>query len=246
MRLSHFVAQSGIASRRYCEAEIKNGKVSVNGKKVIFPYFQIDPEQDTIRYEDKHLRLEEKRSYLLHKPKGYICSSSDPYASRLARDLLPATKQLRLYNIGRLDRDSEGLVLFSNDGYLTQYLLHPRYGVNKVYLVYVQGIVKRCDLAEMKVGIYDKGEFLKLESATIVRQGRRTTLLKIMLRGGKKREIRRLFQRFHHPVKRLLRIAIGLLKLGKFNPGFWRELSANELILLHNHIVLPSNKSYTC
>jgi len=165
---------------------------------------------------------------LLHKPKGYTCSSSDGHAKRLAIELLDIPPTLRVFNVGRLDRDSEGLILFTNDGDFADKIAHPRNGVEKEYVVHVVGEVNGTVLQKMERGIRDEGELLKARKAAMTKKRSNGAVLKIVLREGKKREVRRLCKRVDLEVRRLIRVRIGALKMGKFSPGFHRELTAEE------------------
>lgn len=228
MRLAHFLASTGLAARRKCEELIEQGKITINGEEAQSLSIEVDENQDEIRLDGKRLVLAAKRYVMLYKPVGYTCSSDDQYAEKLAIDLLPQSLG-RLFTVGRLDRDSEGLLLCTNDGQWANLLAHPRYGVTKLYRVSVAGNYSRAVLDQMRKGVVNEGEFLRPLKVFEVRAGRNFAQLEILLNEGKKREIRRLCYSCGLEVKRLLRLRIGDLKLLKLKPGEWRELKPEEI-----------------
>jgi 23S rRNA pseudouridine2605 synthase len=229
IKLGHFMAKAGVASRRACEALIRSGEVAVNGKLVITPAERIDPKTDMVRYQGYNLSIPERVYYLLHKPKGYTCTASDPTAKRLAVDLLEIPPGLRVFNVGRLDRDSEGLILFTNDGDFSDHIAHPRRGIDKEYVVHVQGDVNGKHLQRMEHGIRDRNELLKADKASLVRKRSNGAVIRIIISEGKNREVRRMCMGVGLQVRRLIRTRIGPLTMGKLNPGFNRPLTADEI-----------------
>ncbi len=231
IRLARFLAACGVGSRRGCEGEIRRGTVSVNGTVVYTPACVVDPRVDIVCWRGSRVVPGEAVYIALYKPPGVTCSLSDPHASRLVSRLLPAAFG-RLFPVGRLDRDSEGLLLMTNDGACAQRVAHPSYGVRKVYLVDCQGGLAPKELARLKRGIVDRGEFLKPRSVHRVKIWRGGLRLKFVLVQGRKREVRRLCAAVGLTVTRLLRISIGGLRLGTLKPGQWRRLSPVEAAAL--------------
>lgn len=231
VRIQKYLANRGIASRRKIETMVRQGLVTVNGRVVEdLPCF-VDPAGDTITVDGKKVAAERSRRvyYLVNKPRGYICTSSDPEGRRRVHDLIPPIPE-RVYCVGRLDADSTGLVILTNDGSLTNRLTHPRYGVEKTYLVNVPGKVDGHDIEKIIAGQYLDGKKTNPDSVRILRRTRTSTLMKIGLREGKNREIRRLLAKRGYTVRRLRRIRIGPisdrgLKTGNFRPLTTKEVS---------------------
>ena len=230
--LSSYLAQSGVGSRRACEQVIIAGHIKVNGCRIKALNTYVDPHQDRVTYNGKPLTIQKKRYLLLHKPKGYTCSSKDTHAEKLVFDILRPAPKERLFTVGRLDKDSEGLLLLTNDGQFAYLLTHPRFNIQKTYLVTVKGAIIPADVRQIENGIMDHGELLKAVSAKIIARRASGSTLRIVITDGRKREIRRMCQRLNYDVKRLIRTIIGPLKLGTFRPGYYRELSAKEVELL--------------
>lgn len=227
MRLAHFLASTGLAARRKCEALIEEGKITVNGEEAQSLGIEVS-ETDDIRLDGQRLVIAKKRYVMLYKPVGYTCSSDDKFAEKLAIDLLPRTLG-RMFTVGRLDRDSEGLLICTNDGQWANLLAHPRYGVTKLYRVSVSGNYNQDVLERMRKGVVNEGEFLRPLKVFESRAGRNFAQLEILLNEGKKREIRRMCYSCGLEVKRLLRLRLGNLKLLKLKPGEWRDLTPNEV-----------------
>ncbi len=229
MVLARFLARAGIGSRRSCEALIRTGAITINGRVVSEPAVRVDPYRDRVSCHGRVLSILASRYYLLNKPRGYVCSSRDRHASKLAIDLLDIPRNERVYSIGRLDKDSEGLLLFTNDGDMAQTLMHPRFGITKTYRVYVDGPLARSDMKVLEAGIIDDSEVLKAVSGRVIRSGRKSAVVKIVVAEGKKREIRRMAAQLNRRVTRLLRIAFGPIKLGTLESGSWRPLTDAEV-----------------
>ena len=232
MNLIKFIASSGAASRRKAEELIRAAHVTVNGSTVTDPACKVS-ENDQVFLDGRQLFPEEKFYYiLLHKPRSYVCSSADRHAEKLAVDLLKSIPA-RLVSAGRLDKDSEGAIIFSNDGNFINFLAHPRYGVLKTYIVHTASPLAPEDLLRIQQGIADGSELLKAESVRQLGKKR----YEFILNEGKKREIRRLTAACGAPTKRLIRIKIGTVELGTLPAGSFRELSAAEISSLRgvNH-----------
>lgn len=258
-RLHKVLAHAGVASRRKAEQLILEGHVRVNGKIVSELGTQVDPARDRIQVDGETVRAEKKVYIVLHKPKGCL-SDRDPSApfdstqgrgsGQAARgkpsalDLIPSGE--RLYAAGRLDANSEGLLLLTNDGDLAHCVTHPRFGHVKEYLALVEGVPTEKTLARLQRGIWYEGDLLRVDSAEIVRHlgaaarrqhwneaGKGECWLRIILHEGKKREIRHLGGAVGHPVRRLIRVRIGPIELGTLPVGQWRELDAREVREFH-------------
>jgi 23S rRNA pseudouridine2605 synthase len=234
-KLQKFLADSGICSRRAGEELIKDGQVSVNGEPATLG-MRINPERDVIKVGQKRIQSKFSKPliFMVNKPKGFTCSNDDPHAERLVFELLEARhRNTRLFCAGRLDRDSEGLVILTNDGNLAHKLTHPSQQVRKKYQVEIHEPLEYEDMRSMLAGIEDEGEFLQLDEIR-AKSGNPvgSTKLEITMGHGKKREIRRCFQRFRYKVKKLRRVAIGGIRLGKLPLGTYRDLKDSEIDLL--------------
>lgn len=234
-RLSKFLAQCGVASRRACDTLIEAGKVTINGKVVLTPFTRVNSTSDQVAVDGVICSSEEQKYYIaLNKPRGYVCTSKDRHADKLALDLIDLP--VRLFSIGRLDKDSEGLILFTNDGDLAQKVGHPSFMIKKKYLVTIGGSFRGEDGKVLERGIRDKGEILKPLSVRFIRKTREgRSVLEFTLYEGKNREIRRMCDHMDWHVRRLERMSIGKLKLDTLKSGEWRELTKLEL----KHLVTP-------
>ncbi len=224
-RLVKFLSSAGIASRRAAGDLVKSGRIAVNGTIITEPGFRLNP-NDRVSCDGTPVLPTEKKYYImLNKPRGYVCTNADPHAERKAVDLIRLTPPVRLFSAGRLDKDSEGLILFSNDGDYVAKLTHPRYEVRKVYLVRLRRELTPAEIEMMLHGIRDNGELLRV--LEVSRCGDAT--YQLTLNEGRNREIRRLTARIGSPTRRLKRLRIGELSLGKLPPGSWRELTPEEV-----------------
>jgi 23S rRNA pseudouridine2605 synthase len=229
-RLNKVLAHAGVGSRRHCDDLILAGRVAVDGQVVRELGTRIDPEQQ-IAVDGKPLRGEPLVYWLVHKPRGYLCTNHDPAGRPLAIDLLGHVPQ-RVYTVGRLDEDSEGLLLMTNDGDLAHRLMHPRYGVRKKYLVQVAGKPRQEDLDKLTKGVWLSDGFVKAQAVRRLRPQGESTWLEIVLSEGKNREIRRMLARLGHKVMRLRRTALGPLHLDRLPAGKSRRLRPEEVARL--------------
>jgi 23S rRNA pseudouridine2605 synthase len=238
-RLQKLLADAGLASRRGAEALIRAGRVRVNGRTAALGE-SADPERDAIAVDGRPLRLEPKGYWLLHKPRGVVTTRSDPGGRPTVVDLLPPpARRLRLYPVGRLDLDSEGLVLLTNDGALAQRLLHPSFESEKEYVVDVRGVPSDEALRRLAEG-FPLGAGERPTAPAGVARGRRgargaRTRLHVVLREGRKRQLRRALAALGHPVERLVRVRIGPLRLRGLAPGEARALTRGERSALERH-----------
>jgi 23S rRNA pseudouridine2605 synthase len=232
MPLPRFLAMAGVASRRASIRMVASGRVSIGGKTVTEPGRRVDPRTDHVCVDGRPVTVEVVRYILLHKPVGYVCSARDRHASRLALDLLGDSVGERLYSVGRLDRDSEGLLLFTNDGLLAHRLMHPRYEVPRTYEVTVHGKPSPSDLQRLLDGVADAGDRLVATAAECLGGDAGRTRLRVVVREGKKREVRRMCAAIGCRVARLVRVAFGPLVLDDLPPGSWRDLTVPEIAAL--------------
>ena len=230
-RLQKVMAEAGIASRRHCEEMILDGKVKVNGKVVLNLPVMVEPKHDVIIVSGKKLRPEKKVYYLLNKPKKAVCTNSDPEGRRRAIDLLTGVRE-RVYPVGRLDTDSNGLLILTNDGELANQLTHPSYGIVKTYIAEVQGYVTGEKTAQLAKGIFLPTGKAQIEGVKILERNKRRSLLEIQLREGRNRQIRIMLLKIGHSVKHLTRVKIGNLTLRGLGPGKFRELTKAEVTAL--------------
>lgn len=226
--LSKYLSTCGIASRRKSCEFIRQGRVLVNGKTNNEPGFKISPD-DEIIFDGRKVVSHSRIYVMLNKPRGYICTSDDPHASKKAIDLieLPVEqKNVRLFSAGRLDKDSEGLLIFTNDGDYAEKIMHPRYEIQKEYKVKIDSEITDAKLDELRAGITDDNEFLRPEK--IIRDGKcRYTFV---LNEGKKREIRRMVKHAGAKTLSLKRVSLGKLELGDLKTGQWKYLSPEEIL----------------
>jgi len=226
MRLNRFLAAAGVASRRKCDELIAAGRITINGS--ICTDFSAQPsERDHVKVDGKLVRLERTMTIALNKPPGFVSTRSDPHARDTIFDLLPP-KFPRLFNIGRLDTQSEGLLLLTNDGDLAQRLIHPRFKIEKEYEVTLDRQWNSEDAQKLSRGIFLDGR--RAQIARLHSIG--PTRLRVVLRQGINQQIRRTLYAVGYEVKRLVRIRIGNLRLGDLPRGQWRPLSKSELASL--------------
>ncbi len=240
MRLQKYLAQAGVASRRASERLIVEGRVTVNGHAVTALGSQVDPEHDRVAVNGDPVRAKRRLYVALHKPRGYICTRRDPEGRRTVFKLLPE-EWSDLYPVGRLDRDTEGLLLLTNDGEFCLRLTHPRYGMHKTYVAVVAGRVEAAVLQPLTRGLRDQGDFLKAEQTRLLEANNTHSVVELMLREGKYREVRRMFTALGLTVEALRRIRIGPIKLGELPPGKWRVLTAAEIRSLLSSAALSTH-----
>ncbi len=230
LRIQKHLAAMGVASRRAVEEMILEGRISLNGKLISDVPCFVDPLADEIRVDGRPVRKRPPKLtyFLLNKPKGVVCTQSDPQGRPRAVDLLPKTPE-RLFCVGRLDADSIGVILLTNDGELTQQLTHPSYGVPKTYVVQVDGGIGSEEIEKLKRGVWLDGNRTKSASVKVLRRSHKMSLIEIQLFEGRNREIRRLLARLGHKVRRLKRVAIGKITDRGLKVGSCRELTPAEV-----------------
>lgn len=238
-RLQKFLASAGLGSRRQCEELIRTGRVTVDGLPVENPGINVTPLKQVVEYDGERLKPERLKYFVLNKPKGVLCTNHDPAGRTRVIDLF-AKERVRLFPVGRLDEDSEGLLIVTNDGDLANQLAHPRYRIYRTYRVQVAGFPTNEKLQQLRDGIFFReGKFQVISAKFAGKQGK-SAFLEIVLGQGHNREIRRLFARIGHKVMSLQRIAFGPIRLGKQKVGQYRELTRNELEELRS--ILERNK----
>ncbi|MCE5262376.1 MAG: rRNA pseudouridine synthase [Deltaproteobacteria bacterium] len=228
-RLQKLLAGAGVASRRAAEKMIAEGRIRVNGIVVTEPGTKADPGRDEIRVDGKLISFEMERVYiLLHKPQGYVTTLHDPQGRPIVTDLLSGVAE-RVYPVGRLDYDSEGLIILTNDGEFSQRLQHPRHEIPKTYRVKVEGNPGRAEIQMLEKGFdLPDGRFAPVD-VQVEKTNRASTWLRLTISEGRNRVVRRAFEALGHPVRRLVRIAIGDVTLDGVREGDWRILTPKEV-----------------
>jgi 23S rRNA pseudouridine2605 synthase len=227
-RLNKFLAHAGVGSRRHCDDLIVHGRVVVDGQKVRELGTRIDPEHQKVQVDGQPIHAERLAYWLVHKPRGYLCTNHDPAGRPRAIDLVPHVPQ-RVYTVGRLDEDSEGLLLLTNDGDLAYRLMHPRFGVFKTYHAQVAGKPSREDLQQLLKGVWLSDGHVKARRVKRLKSQGESTWLEVVLSEGKNREVRRMLARLGHKVLRLRRVAIGPIRLDRLPKGKSRRLKPEEV-----------------
>lgn len=228
-RLQKILSRAGIASRRAVEKMITEGRISVNGIVTTVLGHKADPQKDAIRVDGRLVCLETEKIYLvLHKPKGYVTTLSDPQGRPIVTDLLSGIA-VRVYPVGRLDYDSEGLLILTNDGEFAQRLQHPRFGIPKTYRIKVEGRLAKGELKSLEKGIdLPDGKFLPA-GMRIEKTNPGSTWVTLTLTDGRNRVIRRAFDAIGHSVTRLIRVAVADITLSPLGEGRWRTLTPGEV-----------------
>ncbi|MBN1829291.1 MAG: rRNA pseudouridine synthase [Deltaproteobacteria bacterium] len=228
-RLQKIIARAGVASRRKAEEMIREGRVAVNGQTVALLGSKADPDVDEIRVDGCRITVESELVYLLlYKPAGYVTTSNDPQGRPIVTDLIRAVPE-RLYPVGRLDYDSEGLLILTNDGQFAHKIQHPRHGILKSYLVKVRGVLNDADIAAIGEGRHLEDGFFRPREVRLERRNPKSTWLTVSLTEGRNRIIRRYFDTFGHPAARLIRTSIGHIEVGSLKEGEYRMLRKREV-----------------
>ena len=229
IRLQKLLAQSGVASRRKCEELMLDGLVEVDGEVVTRLGTKVDPRTAVIRVDGKRLPPVSPNVYLvLNKPRGVVSTMSDPEGRRCLADLV-ADRPERLFHVGRLDTDTEGLILLTNDGDFAQKVAHPSYELEKTYVAEVSGVAERDLVRRLEAGIEVEGQPVDVHRAKVISTARDRSIVELTIHEGRNRIVRRLMEHVGHPVRRLTRTAIGPLTLARLRPGEMRELTVAEL-----------------
>jgi pseudouridine synthase len=226
-RLQKFLAAAGVSSRRHAESLILSGRVTVNGEVVVRLGTRVDPLGDVVSVDGVSISLPTLCTIMLHKPAGYLTTVSDPFARDTVMSLVPQIDGL--HPIGRLDKDTTGLLLFTNDGDLTFALTHPRHHVHKTYRAWVTGRPNEKHLAQLRNGVLLSDGVTAPAEAHIVAHESERTLVELIIHEGRKRQVRRMLQAIGHPVLSLIRLGVGPLLLGSLPESHWRQLSLEEI-----------------
>lgn len=235
MRLNKYLAHCGIASRRKCDEFIKAGFVKVNGKTVRAMGTTVDEHRDTVFFKNKKVELQEKYYYvLLNKPMGVVTTASDEYNRDTVLDLVGIPE--RIYPVGRLDYNTTGVLLLTNDGALTNRLLHPNFKTEKIYHALLNKKVRPIDLHKLQKGIELDGAMTLPCTIREIRIVDNCSFLEIILREGRNRQIRRMFELLHYNVEELARISFAGITARNLQPGEWRYLSDKELSRLKEEV----------
>ena len=228
VRLQKALAQAGVASRRASEELIAAGRVEVNGKVVTEQGMRVDPERDTIRVDGSRIPPPRRHLYLvLNKPRGVVSTMDDPDGRPTLEQYVP--RRQRLFHVGRLDTDTEGLLILTNDGDFGNKLAHPSHEVPKTYLVEVEGLLDNKTLRRLEKGLTLEDGPIKPDKVKLVTRAESRSMVQITLHSGRNRIVRRMFDSVGHPVRRLSRISIGPVRLGQLAVGETRELTREEL-----------------
>lgn len=228
IRLQKALSQAGVASRRAAEAMIEEGRVEVNGRVVTTQGLRVDPGRDTIRVDGARIPAPRRHTYLLlNKPRGVVATMDAPEGRETLAQYVP--RRQRLYHVGRLDTDTEGLIILTNDGEFAHRLAHPSYEVRKTYLVDAEGLIDDRVLHRLEKGLRLEDGPIRPDRVGLVSRGPSRTLVRITLHSGRNRIVRRMMDSVGHPVRRLARIGIGPVRLGDLASGGTRELTREEL-----------------
>lgn len=228
IRLQKYMADAGIASRRKCEDLIASGRVEVNGRVVNVPGTKIT-ENDLVKVDGKELGQNRKNVYIaLNKPVGYISTAKDQFSRKTVLDLVDTIKE-RIYPVGRLDYETSGLILLTNDGEMANKLLHPRYEIRKVYRAGIKGLLKEDDIRSFKKGIAIEDYITAPANIRVLETALKASTIEIEIHEGKNRQVRKMFEALGYSVLRLKRVAFGPISLGGLGEGKWRYLSRDEI-----------------
>lgn len=233
MRINKFLESCGVGSRRFSDELIKNGKITINGKKAALGQ-EVDERRDAIVFEGKRLTLKNKNSYyIMNKPKGYVCTVKDDLGRKTVMELLPKNAG-RVVPVGRLDYDSEGLLIFTDDGELVNRLTHPRNEIPKTYVLKVEGDVSESMLNKLRNGVEIDGKLTQKCKLTVTDKTGKHTKLAITITEGRNRQVRKMMEAVGKEVVFLKRIKIGELGLSGIDRGSCRALSKYEIDYLKN------------
>lgn len=229
MRLNKFLSTAGVASRRKCDELIKDGKIYVNGKVQSNLGTVIDEKKDVVEYLGERVNLPSSFIYLkMNKPKGYACTASDEKGRKTIFDLLE-DKSVRLFNVGRLDYDTEGLIFLTNDGEFANSVIHPKFQIEKEYIVTVEGAMKESEFAVLRKGAVVDGERMPSARVTPISFDGKVTKLSVVITEGQNHQVRRMFEAIGRDIKLLKRVRIGSVHLGNLYRGKTKPMTADEI-----------------
>jgi 23S rRNA pseudouridine2605 synthase len=228
MNLNAYISKSGYCSRRKAALLVKEGKVTVNGKVVIEPWFEVK-DADRVKVTGRTVESQRHVYIILNKPKGVTSTLEDRFAAKKITDLIPA-KYGRVYPVGRLDKESRGLIVLTNDGDLCYTMTHPKFGIEKEYVVTIKGEGGPAIVKKLKKGVKDEEDILKVKDARILKSSVDKTIVRVVVCEGKKRHLRRLFMRLGLDVVDLVRVRVGGLRLGELRDGRFRITDKASLV----------------
>ena len=240
-RLQKLLARAGLSSRRACEELITAGRVTVNGERVTKLGAKARPTDD-IRLDGRPVVIPEEYVYfVLNKPPGYVTTRDDPQGRPTVMDLIPEQYRSRVFPVGRLDQDTTGLLLMTDDGELTQRLLHPSHHVAKEYLADVEDVPSETKLRKLRSGIKLDGNAMQPAEVMMLGSGGGESRLRITITEGRNRQVRRMCESIGHPVRRLKRVSMGPLRLGELSLGAVRSLRPEQVSSLRQAVGLPAD-----
>lgn len=229
MRLQKYIAQSGLTSRRKAEQMILQGRVKVNNLIIKKLGTKINPDIDIVKVDDKHIEIEMKKIYImLNKPEGYVTTLKDKHNKNIVLDLVNEIEE-RIYPVGRLDKDTSGLLLLTNDGNLSYKLTHPSHIVWKKYIALVDGIPNSKEIMKLKKGVKIDGRKTSEAYVKLIKKYNNSSMLELSIHEGRNRQVRKMCKYVGHPVIKLKRVAIGNLELNGLELGKWRHLTEKEI-----------------
>lgn len=229
MRLQKFLAYCGVASRRKCENLIKEGKITVNGKVVTEFGYNVNPERDYVKYNGKLVRVEKKIYIVLNKPKNYICSTSDEKGRKTVIDLIKPQIKQRVYPVGRLDFDTTGCLILTNDGEFAEMIMHPRFEIEKNYILKIKGRIDENKLQKLKNGIIIEGKFIKPREIKVLFRKEKNDIISITVTEGMNHLIKKMCEAVALDLLWLKRNSIGIVTIKGLEYGEWRFLTKKEI-----------------
>jgi 23S rRNA pseudouridine2605 synthase len=243
-RLARFLSSAGIASRRNAEALIREGRVTLNGKAVTDPGTNVNPRKDAVKVDGKRVKPAVPLYLLLHKPRNVLCTMEDPRGRPCVGDLLLSVKG-KPSPVGRLDFDTEGILLCTNDGEMANRVIHPRYHVRKVYHVKVKGFPDKRVIDRLRTGVLLDGKKTAPAGVSFLKRGKKNSWLRMTLYEGRNRQVKRMLEQVRYQVLKLKRVALGPLTLEGLPPGAYRKLRPDELAKLKASVATAVTKAGT-
>lgn len=229
MRLQKYMAQCGVSSRRKAEIMIAEGRVKVNGKIVNEMGITIDNKKDIVKVNNKTIREERRKIYImLNKPIGYVTTLKDEKGRRIITDLIEGVNE-RIFPVGRLDADTTGIILLTNDGDVAYKITHPSNEISKKYIAIVEGVPNRLELERFRNGLIIDRKKTSKASIKISKRYEDESILEIIINEGRNRQVKKMCEKINHPVKKLKRVSIGELEIGGIDVGNWRYLDEEEI-----------------
>ncbi len=241
VRLNKYLSMCGVSSRRKADDLIAEGKVTINGEVANELGCTVDTESDTVELNGRSVKIEGKRYIALNKPKHYLSAIGADKKKRTISELITDIPE-RVYPVGRLDYDVEGLLILTNDGELTNRIIHPRYELSKQYLALVKGKVSKKTLSDMRKGAELEDGFVVPDKIEIMSHGEKQSSILVWFHEGKNHLVKRYFAHFDHPVEKLKRLSVGPVELGGLRSGKWRELESSEINMIREMTGMSSDK----